>query len=425
MVEKKSIKAKGHSNTGDRTSGKARPPGLVMPDEPLPLVFRIGLILIFGLLFIFTLKEVSSLDVGFHLRTGNYILEGNGWPRTDPFSYTFPHHVYIDSQWGYQVILALMEKIGGSAALIFFHSSLVLVCFYLLYRTARLMPIDPVTLLLLFFLSAAAAEFRFMARPELMSWVFLASVLYILHRYTEGRNPPLWLLPIILLIWVNCHNGFVLGWMAVGCFFVGLSIKQRRFDKRIFKWGSASVLVTVINPYHIHGVLFPFTLISSFRSGSLFGQAISELVSPFASGGQTTVQLPFYPYTILVPYFILFAASLVAAVCLFRKQKYWAVLLFLPFLYLSAKMMRSIPLLVVACLPVMIYGLPLDHVGRLFRWGDRRYRRFTLVAALVLMLLTIGMASYVVTDAYYLSTRRVDRFGWDWNRTALPVEAMN
>jgi hypothetical protein len=43
---------------------------------------RIALVAVFGLLAILATRQVSSLDVGFHLKAGEHILAGNGWPET-------------------------------------------------------------------------------------------------------------------------------------------------------------------------------------------------------------------------------------------------------------------------------------------------------------------------------------------------------
>lgn len=306
MAKKK--KAKPRASSSKRGQDKKRAPsagnqseelpGLVKPGEPLPYIDFIALFLVFGLLFLFLSRQVSSLDVGFHLKAGNYILSGNGWPTTDPFSYTYTDHKYIDSQWGYQVILAIVNKVGDSAGIVLFHTAIVLSLFYLLYRTARLMPIDPPTVLSLFLLSVAATELRYIVRPEALSWVFLAGVLYILHRYAQGLKSPLCLLPVTQLIWVNCHSGFVMGWGAIGCFTVGLWLKRNRLDTLLLKWGAISVVACLINPYHIEGILFPFDLLTRFRPDNPFSQSIGEFVSPFAVFDRASTQFPFYPYTV-------------------------------------------------------------------------------------------------------------------------------
>ena len=92
---------------------------------------RIALGLVLLLIGLFALRQVASPDIGFHLRAGSYILSGNGWPQTDPFTYTVNDHAYIDTSWGYQVCLALVERISGAPGMILLHAALVLAVFSL------------------------------------------------------------------------------------------------------------------------------------------------------------------------------------------------------------------------------------------------------------------------------------------------------
>lgn len=78
------------------------------------ILYKITLFLIFALLLLFSFRDVSSLDTGFHLKAGNYILSGQGFPKNDPFTYTINDHPYTDTSWGYQVLISIFQKIAGS-----------------------------------------------------------------------------------------------------------------------------------------------------------------------------------------------------------------------------------------------------------------------------------------------------------------------
>jgi len=242
---------------------------------------RAALVAIFVLIGVLAWRQVGSLDAGFHLRAGEWILSGNGWPTTDPYTYTVTDHVYLDTSWGYQVIVAGLERVFGVEALTPFHSGLVLITFGLLYATVRLVRVHWMWAALLLLLGGLAAEQRFQARPEVLSYALLAWVLYLLHRHVEQRKTALWLLPLTFLVWVNCHSLFMLGWVALGCFVVGLLLRNRRLDRRLLKWSGISVLVTLVNPYGYKAVLFPFTLLTRFREQSVFSGSIGGFTSPF------------------------------------------------------------------------------------------------------------------------------------------------
>jgi len=367
------------------------------------------------------LRQVASLDAGFHLRAGNWILAGNGWPRNDTFTFTVNDHAYIDTSWGYQVLLALTERLCGAPGMVLLHVGLVLTIFVLLVLTARLAEPDTESLLVFVLLGGIAAEMRYEVRPELLSYAFLALVLYLLHRHAEGRRTPLWLLPIVFLVWANCHSLFILGWAVLACFVAGSWLKERRLDRPLIGWSAASVAIALVNPYGWKGVAFPFTLATRLESANVFAQAIGEFQSPFRL--PVSAAQPFHPWTPIVAYLILFGVVLGSLPVLWSRRRYPAVLLAIPFLYLSAGMVRNIPLLVVACLPGAIWGFPLGRVLRrlLPRGAARRALRPAVIGAVLIVVGVLGVR--VFNDAYYIATRRTDRFGLVWNERALPIEA--
>jgi len=388
---------------------------------PLPPAHRLLLLLMFLLLGVLAIRQVGSMDAGFHLKAGDYILSGHGWPGTDPFTYTLNDHPYTDTTWGYQVMLTLAHKAADAPGMVVFHLLILMALFFILYRTARLAPVDPATLVILLGAGILACEMRYEVRPEMLSCLFLAALLYLLHRHAHGLKVPLWFLPLLLWLWANCHALFVLGWAALACVAVGLWLKDRKPDKPLLLWSGLAFLTPLVNPYGLKGVLFPFTLMTRFQKGNPFAQSIGEFVSPFSLN--LSDAYPFYPHWPIWTFRILAVLILLSLLFLLKQRKYWAVLLCLAFFPLSAKMIRNIPLLVIVSLPVMAWALPLSGLWRLLGMRESGARRARLAVLGIAGALAILLGLRVLTNAYYVSTRRVDRFGWGWNRLALPLDA--
>ena len=367
------------------------------------------------------MRQVASLDAGFHLSVGNSILAGDGWPETDRFTFTVNDHEYIDTSWGYQVSLALIERAFGAPGMVLFHVVLVLATFALLLFTVGLAAGDQPGLLPLLFLGVVAGEMRYEVRPELLSYFFLALVLYLLHRHAAGRSTPLWLLPMLFLVWANCHSLFVLGWVALACCLAGTWLRDRRLDRPLLGWVAASVGVALINPYGWKGVIFPFTLGTRLAESNVFAQGIGEFQSPFDL--PITAARPFFPWAPILAYLALFAIVVLTLLPLLRGRRYFSFLLALPFLYLSAQMVRNLPLLVVVCLPGAAWGLASSKLLRHWARDERvtNVLRPAVVAIVALAAVLLGLRLY--NDAYYVDARRNDRFGLAWNRRALPIDA--
>lgn len=380
---------------------------------------RVALACVLALLALLAFRQVGSLDTGFHLRAGEHILAGKGWPATDPFTFTLGDRPYVDTSWGYQVLAAAIHRAAGTAGLVGLDVLLVLATFLLLLRTCRLAPADPGVVAALLLAGGLASELRFEARPELGSWLLLAAVLHLLHRRAEGLRAPLWALPILHLVWANLHALFVLGWGAIACFLVAETIRDRRVPRDLLGWGALSVAVTVINPYGLTGALFPLTLATRLQEGNAFAQSIGEFVSPFAL--RLSSSFPFYPRLPVWCFRALFVLAAIGGVLSLGRgegasgrRRPEALLLFLAFAPLSFRMIRNMPILVIATLPATAFAL----ARRLPLRGSRRAVLAGLVAGAAALL-----SVRVATDAYYVASRRMDRFGIGWNGLTVPVDA--
>jgi len=304
---------------------------------------------------------------------------------------------------------------------VLFHVALVAGIFATLGRTARLAPADPVSLPLFLLVGGLACELRFRTRPELVSYLFLAIVLHLLHRHAQGLPSHLWLLPGIHLVWANVHSLFILGWGAIACFVVGLAIQRRRFERRLVFWSAASFAVAFINPYGLRGVLFPFTLATRLQQENVFAQSIGEFVSPFNL--KLSDQFPFYPLVPIFAFRFFFVLSMFALWAAARRKRWWCLLLWLAFAPLAALMIRNMPPLVIACFPATVWGFPAGAILERLHLRERT-RRLALAGALAAAAAAcVILALRVTNGSYYVSSRRVERFGWGWSASELPIEA--
>jgi hypothetical protein len=67
-------------------------------------------------------------------------------------------------------------------------------------------------------LGAFSSAIYWNARPYLMTFLLFAISYYLLDKYTRSNTGNLWLLPILMVIWVNSHGGFLAGFILIGPF---------------------------------------------------------------------------------------------------------------------------------------------------------------------------------------------------------------
>jgi hypothetical protein len=386
-----------------------------------PSAGRIAIVLVFCLVAVLAARRVGDPDIGYHLAAGERLLAGSGWPDHDPFTYTLSDRRDIDTSWGYQVVVALLQHGFDAPGLVVFNAALILLFFFTLYRSGRLLGAGSLPLAVLLFLGAFAAEPRFEMRPEIVSYLLLVATLHVLHRRTLGLSSPLWTLPLLFALWANFHSFFVLGWTGLLCFIAGAWVRSGKPDRPLMGWSLASIAATIVNPYGLSGVVFPFTVTGKMQAGNIFKQTIGELASPLNPA--IPEQFPFFPM-FPVHCFQLFAlAALASLPLLFRRRRFDLCLIIIAFMIPAASMIRNMPWLVVTALPAMAaaFSQPAKKGKPAPETGWRPALRLTAWAAL--SLLALGMTLRVIHGAYYIGSRRSTRSGFGWNEMNLPIAA--
>lgn len=202
-------------------------------------------------------KEITDSDFWWHLRSGQYISDTHKLPDPDPFSYTtaMSHSAYageettrhfnLTHEWLAQVLLYGIYRTGGFAAIVLSRAILLtLFCAlagWVVYRrTGGFYRAVAAAL------AAACVLHPFVAdRPFLFTFVFLAATVAILE---TRKSKLLWLLPPILLIWANCHGGFILGWAVLGAWSLEALILRSPDRVRLWTVSAVSVLISGFNP---------------------------------------------------------------------------------------------------------------------------------------------------------------------------------
>jgi hypothetical protein len=252
---------------------------------------------------------------------GRYMFEHGGIPSVEPFSYTFVdvHRPLVLYQWMTELLFYGAVKIGGLAALLVLVSTLVMTSFVVipmkLFEMARVRWYQALPLILLVMVGAC---FHFLARPEIISYLFLSLLLFLLtmHRLNFRRqvasvlsaesasstvaastalpnhsafsNPRpavfdyklVLAVAILMVAWSNFHTGFISGLIVLASYVLASLVSRLIFKVRPFCDFTAlaalllGVPSTLCNPY---GVGLWQYIPSLFFAG--FNHLITELHS--------------------------------------------------------------------------------------------------------------------------------------------------
>lgn len=166
-------------------------------------------------------------DLGRHLTIGNYILDNLTIPTRDIFSHTMEGLQLTPHEWLAQVIFALSYRLAGLDGVVIICALLIATTFTLVYRQCMMQSNVLLMSLGMTILGVAAASLHWLARPHLFTLLF--TVLWIGEMEYMRRNGSIrwWALPLLMLIWVNFHGAFIIGFVIWGAYLIDSLISSR------------------------------------------------------------------------------------------------------------------------------------------------------------------------------------------------------
>jgi len=250
---------------------------------------------------------VVDLDVWWHVKVGEWIVDHHAFPHTGILSRTAANRPWIAYSWGYEVPLSRAYQWFGLLGVGLYGVLLTVAVAYVVYWMAHRLSGKFCTGCIVATVACSAFLFSLMPRPVFLSMIFYTITLaLLLESQRAGRSRILYWLPLVFLLWANCHIQFVYGIFVLGLFTTIHLLQQvgTRF-KVIPEFAEPSALsartlvlvffgclvATCIGPYTYHlypvvfsyaGSKFPYTFIREFRSLSF--RAYSNYVELLLAG---------------------------------------------------------------------------------------------------------------------------------------------
>jgi hypothetical protein len=156
------------------------------------------------------LAPMSSVDLTYQLRAGGEILDTRSIPSVDTWTFTAAGIPWVDQQWGAQVALATVYRIGGWTGLVLVRAALTAIIFGATIALARRRGLDIRIAAILTVLAFVVAAPAMALRPQLFGMACFAVVLYLVFLRRQ-RPRGVWLVPVVVAIWANLHGSFVFG----------------------------------------------------------------------------------------------------------------------------------------------------------------------------------------------------------------------
>lgn len=221
------------------------------------------LLLVFYGLFLSHKVNLTTADLGRHLKNGELFFQDFKPIATNRYSYTEPDLLAINHHWGSGAVFFIIWKLLGFSGLQLFYIALSLITFYLFFWVAQKesgFSIAALTALALIPLLGERTEIR----PEVFSYLFGAFFLFVLWRVTQGFGSQhlLWFLPIAEAFWVNTHIYFFLGPLIIVAFLFGGAARDKL--KTLGLALLLTLLAMLVNPFGLKGALAPFLIFRNY-----------------------------------------------------------------------------------------------------------------------------------------------------------------
>ena len=221
--------------------------------------------------------QIRSVDIFWHLATGRWILSHGAVPRHDPFRFSSLQVPWVDHEWLFQLVLAVVEGLGGLEMLVvaraLFLVGLILFLAWALRRT--LAPC-------LRWRSSRQSPSSWSgdgssSRPEIVTVAGLVFVLALLqeHRRKGGSVGAIMGLCVVVALWSNGHPGVVIVPGVAAAFLVGCRLPggsgtpARGTEARTWKELVGVPLVVaaaaLANPYGIEVFFASQKILAAFR----------------------------------------------------------------------------------------------------------------------------------------------------------------
>jgi hypothetical protein len=189
------------------------------------------------------IRLLGDAGAGWHIRTGQQILATHAIPRVDSFSSGMAGKPWFAWEWLFDVIAGGIERYGGLNAIVVFTALIIAGTFAWAFRLMLRRGTHVLIALAIVLLAASASMIHFLARPHVLSWFFTLAWFYVLDAsdvnagnnlssntssvHSSDGTKAVWLLPALMLVWVNVHGGFLVAFVLCGIYGFGAWVRWR------------------------------------------------------------------------------------------------------------------------------------------------------------------------------------------------------
>lgn len=198
---------------------------------------------------------LAETDTFWQIRTGLLTLERGSIPRVDPFSWTAPGEPWTLNSWGYNVVVGAAYQAAGLPGAAVICGAIIMATVAVVLVLARQLHSSPTMAASVLLLTSPVLLSWLSARPQLVDYLAVMVLLFLLGRVVDGRRPGAAVLSVgvVMAIWVNLHAAALLGVAIAGVTGILLLVRgvTRSAGLRCLAATAAAGIGALLNPYGI------------------------------------------------------------------------------------------------------------------------------------------------------------------------------
>ena len=211
-------------------------------------------------------KGLQDADYFWHLTAGRLIVENRAVPSVDPFSFTWQGQPWTPHEWLSEVLIHLVTSgIGATGAMALFGLLAGAIPLLHAYNLAR-MGVRTAAIGLALALGTAVMLPYVTVRPQVLSWLIMAVLVWLLMSLRPDRPMRLIWIPVLFAVWVNLHGLYVVGFGFIGLYALFTLLGRTPMTPR--KWllvaaSAGAVLASMLSPAGPAGLLYPLRYVDA------------------------------------------------------------------------------------------------------------------------------------------------------------------